>query len=172
MEIQGDGFILRKLRESDATSLQKHADNPHIADFLFDRFPCPYSLQDAEDFIALCMADEADTRFAIVIDDEVTGMVGIEMRFDIYRKSPLIGYWLSELHWGKGITSKAVKLVVAYGFAQLDIVRIQAGVLDNNPRSMRVLEKAGFTKEAVLKNAIIKKDVILDEHLYAILKGD
>jgi RimJ/RimL family protein N-acetyltransferase len=35
---------------------------------------------------------------------------------------------------------------------------------------MRVLEKAGFVKEGIMKNAIIKNGVVMDEHLYAILK--
>jgi ribosomal-protein-alanine N-acetyltransferase len=65
-----------------------------------------------------------------------------------------------------------VKLVTHYGFTQLDIVRLQAGVFGNNPKSMRVLEKAGFFKEAVLKNAVVKNGVLMDEHLYAILKPE
>jgi ribosomal-protein-alanine N-acetyltransferase len=134
-------------------------------------FHRPIQLNDAVDFIKLAMADDVQTKFAIVINGEVAGMIGIDLRGDIYRKSALIGYWLGQEHWGKGIMPKAVNLVVDYGFANLDIVRLQAGVLGNNPKSMRVLEKAGFVKEAICKNAIVKNGVILDEHLYAILKA-
>jgi len=66
--------------------------------------------------------------------------------------------------------TEAVKLIVDYGFKNLDIVRIQAGVLSNNPASMRVLEKAGFIKEGILRNGIVKNELILDEHIYGILK--
>ncbi|QEC76934.1 GNAT family N-acetyltransferase [Mucilaginibacter ginsenosidivorax] len=170
MEIKSDGFILRELRLADAESLQKHADNPRIFDALLDRFPSPYTMADAVDFIGLAMAENVQTKFAIVINGEVAGVIGIDLRGDIYRKSALIGYWLGQDHWGKGIMPKAVKLVVNYGFANLDIVRLQAGVLGNNPKSMRVLEKAGFVKEAICKNAIIKNGLIFDEHLYATLK--
>jgi len=170
MEIKGDGFNLRELRLDDAASLQKHADNIAIFNCLLDRFPSPYTLDDALAFIKLTQADEIQTKFAIDINSEVVGVIGIDLREDIYRKSALIGYWLGQEHWGKGIMPKAVKLVVDYGFANLDIVRLQAGVLGNNPKSMRVLEKAGLVKEAVCKNAIVKNDLILDEHLYAILK--
>jgi RimJ/RimL family protein N-acetyltransferase len=170
MEIKGDGFILRELRLTDAEPLQKHADNPEIFNALFDRFPSPYTLADAIDFIRLRIADIVQTKFAIVINGELAGVIGIDLRDDIYRKSALIGYWLGQEHWGKGVMPKAVKLVVDYGFANLDIVRLQAGVLGNNPKSMRVLEKAGFVKEGVFKDAIIKNNVVLDEHLYAILK--
>ncbi len=170
MEIQGDGFILREMRLDDAPAMQKHADNPLIFNALFDRFPSPYTLADAIDFIKLRIADEVQTKFAIIIDGELVGVIGIDLREDIYRKSALIGYWLGDKYWGRGIMPKVVKRVVDYGFANLDIVRLQAGVLGNNPKSMRVLEKAGFIKEAVCKDAIVKNNVVMDEHLYAILK--
>jgi len=64
----------------------------------------------------------------------------------------------------------AIKLVTDYAFANLDVIRIQAGVLGNNPKSMRVLEKAGFVKEGILKNSMVKNDVVLDEHIYGIVK--
>jgi RimJ/RimL family protein N-acetyltransferase len=172
MEITGADFILRELRLGDAAALQKQADNPNIACFLFDRFPSPYILSDAIGFIKLRLADEIQTKFAIVIDDELAGVIGIDFREDLYRKAPLIGYWLGERYWGKGIMTKAVRLMVNYGFANLNIVRLQAGILSNNPASMRVLEKAGFKKEGILKNNIIKNEVILDEHIYGILKSD
>jgi RimJ/RimL family protein N-acetyltransferase len=172
MELHGQGFILRNWLEHDAESLQKHADSPNISDYLFDKFPSPYTLTDAQQFISFKMQQEPVTNFAIAINNEVVGVIGLDFREDIYRKTPLIGYWISEDFWGNGIMSQAVKLMVNYGFAHLDIVRIQAGVLGNNPKSMRVLEKAGFTKEGILRNSIIKKGVILDEHVYAILKPE
>lgn len=170
MELQGNGFILRNWKADDAEALQKHADNTNISDFLFDRFPSPYTLAEAHHFIGLKINQDPMTNFVIAVNDEVAGVIGLDFREDIYRKAPLLGYWLSEQLWGKGIMPQAIKLIVDYGFRHLDIVRIQAGVLGNNPRSMRVLEKAGFIKEGILKNAIIKNGAILDEHIYAVLK--
>jgi ribosomal-protein-alanine N-acetyltransferase len=94
----------------------------------------------------------------------------LEVKEDVYRKTALLGYWLSEDFWGRGIMPEGVKLISDYAFKNLDIIRIQAGVFSNNPKSMRVLEKAGFAKEGILKNAIIKNETILDEHIYAIVK--
>jgi RimJ/RimL family protein N-acetyltransferase len=82
----------------------------------------------------------------------------------------LIGYWLSEDQWGKGVMTEAVKLVTAYAFNRLGIIRVQAGVLSKNPASMRVLEKAGYQKEGISRNAVVKNNEIFDEHVYAILK--
>ena len=77
-----------------------------------------------------------------------------------------IGYWLAEPFWGRGIVTDAVRALVPVAFEQTDIVRIQAGIFSNNPASMRVLEKCGFVREAVHRNAITKNGVMMDEVMY------
>ncbi|MFX9552167.1 GNAT family protein, partial [Acinetobacter baumannii] len=63
-----------------------------------------------------------------------------------------------------------VKLLTDYAFKNLDVIRVQAGVFGQNTASMRVLEKAGYVKEGIMRNAIIKNGEVMDKHVYAILK--
>lgn len=170
MEIKGQGFTLRGWRPDDAESLQKHADNPNIYNFLLDRFPHPYAMDAAVNWVTMMLHQDPFVNFVIAVDDKAVGVIGLEMRDDVYRKAPLLGYWLGEEFWGRGIMTQAVKLVTEYAFANLDIVRIQAGVLSNNPRSMRVLEKAGFAFEGILKKGIFKNGVVLDEWIYGMVR--
>jgi ribosomal-protein-alanine N-acetyltransferase len=170
MELQGNGFIIRGWKKGDEISLQKNADNPNVSRFLMDRFPSPYTMEAAVNWVNNLLEQDPLINFAITIDDQVIGGIGLEMRQDVYRKTALLGYWLSEELWGKGIITEAVKLITQYAFEHLDIIRLQAGVLEKNPASMRVLEKAGYIKEGVLRNAAIKQGEIMDEHVYAILK--
>jgi RimJ/RimL family protein N-acetyltransferase len=170
MELKGKGFTLRGWTIDDVESLQKHADNSNVYSFLMDRFPHPYTMEAAINWIALMLTQNPIVNFAIDIDGKAVGVIGLEIRNDVYRKAPLLGYWISETLWGHGIMPEAVKLITAYAFNTLDVVRVQAGVLSNNPRSMRVLEKAGYVKEGILKSNIIKNGVILDEHIYAVVK--
>jgi [ribosomal protein S5]-alanine N-acetyltransferase len=170
MELRGANFVLREWRKGDVTSLQKHANNVNINSFLLDRFPNPYTSKAARKWVALMLQQKPHVNFAIDVRGFVVGVIGLDFREDVYRKAPLLGYWISETFWGRGIMTEAVKLIVDYGFKNLDIVRIQAGVLSNNPGSMRVLEKAGFTKEGILKQGIIKNGAILDEHIYGLVK--
>jgi [ribosomal protein S5]-alanine N-acetyltransferase len=170
MELKGTGFSLREWRKGDVVSLQKHADNININSYLLDRFPNPYTTKAARSWIALMLIQKPQVNFAIDVRGFAIGVIGLDLREDVYRKAPLLGYWLSETFWGRGIMTEAIKIIVDYGFNNLDIVRIQAGVLSNNPRSMRVLEKAGFVKEGILKQGIIKNGVILDEHIYGLVK--
>lgn len=168
MELQGNGFTLRGWKLSDAASLQRNADNINISRFLLDRFPSPYTMEAAEGWVQLWQGQDPMINFAITIDDVVVGGIGLELRADVYRKTPLIGYWLAESHWGKGIMPEAVKLVCDYTFAQLDAICILAYVLSQNTSSMRVLEKAGFSKIGVIPRSVIKGGVVMDEHVYCL----
>jgi RimJ/RimL family protein N-acetyltransferase len=170
MELHGDGFILRGWYLKDADSLRRNADNPKIAQYLLDRFPSPYTAEAAENWVEYWQNQDPIINFAIAIDDEIIGGVGLEIRSDVYRKSPLIGYWLAEQHWGKGIMPKAVKLVTQYAFEHLDAICLLGYVLSKNPASMRVMEKAGYSKIGVIPQSVIKGGEILDEHVYAIQK--
>ena len=170
MELKGTGFIIRGWKKGDEVSLQKNADNSKVSSCLMDRFPYPYTMDHAIHWVNILANQDPLVNFAITIDDEVIGGIGIEPREDVYRKTAIIGYWLSEELWGKGIMPEAVKLVTEYAFNHLGFIRVQASVYSKNPASMRVLEKAGYTKEGVMRNAVIKNGVVMDEHMYAILK--
>lgn len=170
MELHGTGFMLRGWKEEDAAAIQPHADNPNVYNYLLDRFPHPYTLEAAQNWVSLMLSIKPNYNFVIEINGNAAGVVGLEMREDVYRKSPLLGYWISETLWGRGIMTAAIKLLADYAFKELDIIRIQAGVLGNNPRSMRTLEKAGFKKEGILKNSMVKNGEILDEHVYGLVK--
>lgn len=167
MEIKGSKFTLRHWQSADAPALQKHANNPKVPAYLLDRFPSPYSLADAEAFIDLMLNQLTITNFAIEINGEVAGGIGLDFRADVYRKSPLIGYWLSEQYWGHGIMTEVVKLVTDYAFNNFDVICVLALIFSKNTGSMRVLEKAGYVQQGVIKQSVIKAGEIMDEHIYA-----
>ena len=170
MELKGTGFIIREWKRGDEIALQKNANNPKVSGCLMDRFPSPYTMDDAIFWVNNLINQNPLVNLAITINDEVIGGIGLEPRQDVYRKTAILGYWLSEELWGRGIMPEAVKLVTTYAFTQLDFIRIQASVYSKNPASMRVLEKSGFVKEGIMRNAVIKNGLVMDEHLYAILK--
>lgn len=163
MSIITPGSILREWTFQDAESLARHADNPHIAAMMKDAFPTPYTLDDAYRFINRATSPSASLFIAIERGGEAVGGIGIHPHYDATHRSADIGYWLSESCWGKGIITDAVRSLVPVVFGKCDIVRLQAGVLSNNPASMRVLEKCGFVREAVHRNAVTKQGVRLDE---------
>ncbi|OKS85366.1 GNAT family N-acetyltransferase [Mucilaginibacter polytrichastri] len=170
MQLQGNTFILRGWLPNDSAFLQRQADNSNISRFLFDTFPYPYTINDAEQFIAGHLNQNPATTFAITINGAIAGGIEFKPGADVYRKSASLGYWLGESFWGCGVMTAAVGLITSYIFDNFDIVRIQATVKDNNPASMRVLTKAGFIKESVRQFALFKNGILMDEHVYALLK--
>jgi ribosomal-protein-alanine N-acetyltransferase len=170
MELLGSVFTLREWQSGDEQSLQEQANNKNISCYLLDRFPYPYTMDDAKKYVSSHQNQNPLTNFAIIINYNVAGGIEFKPGKDIYRKNALLGYWLGQTFWSLGIMTEAVKLITSYAFENFDIIRMQANVNANNPASMRVLEKAGFQKEGVLKRAIVKYGEVIDEHLYALVK--
>ena len=81
-----------------------------------------------------------------------------------------LGYWIGEAYWGQGIVTEAVNAMVKYTFEHFDVVRIYAGVFKGNIGSQVVLQKAGFTLESTISKGVIKNGILLDEHIYSIVK--
>lgn len=163
-------FILREWRDTDAEAMARFANNSKIAKNLRDGFPHPYTVEDARAYIAGCKADTAGFARAIEAEGMAVGSIGIFPGHDVYRKSAELGYWLAEPYWGKGIMSHAVELICEVVFSEMDIVRIFAEPFAKNKASQRVLEKAGFVLEGIMRNSVYKNGEIQDSCIYALLK--
>jgi len=170
MEIVLSRCVVRSFRADDAPSLARHANNRAIWINLRDQFPSPYSLADAEHWIREAAALQPQTHFAIAVDGAAVGAIGLHLKKDVRRLSAEIGYWLGEEFWGRGIATEAVRAVTGHAFARFDVVRVYAGAFEWNEASMRVLEKAGYTREARLRKAITKDGRTIDLMLYAIVR--
>lgn len=163
-------YKLRDWRLSDLASLVEHANNYQVAKWLTDQFPYPYAEADGLSFIESVLQDKSSLILAITVDGKAVGSIGIFPQSGVHRKSAEIGYWLSEAYWGQGITPRAIREMVNLGFKKYDIVRIFARTFAGNAQSQRALEKAGFTLEARLRNAIFKNKALQDELIYVLLK--
>ncbi|MDK2947869.1 MAG: [ribosomal protein S5]-alanine N-acetyltransferase [Methanolobus sp.] len=173
MQILTNDFILRNWEEKDAERLASIANNQKIAENLNDGFPHPYSIEDAKRFISFAIEEnKSSLLFAIEINGTVAGSIGAYFKDNVHRKNAEIGYYLAEEYWGKGITTKAVRCLTQYLFEKYDIIRVYALPFARNTGSRRVLEKAGFRCETILKNSIIKNGIVQDDCIYAILKDE
>jgi RimJ/RimL family protein N-acetyltransferase len=168
MEIPCGPCVLRPWQNDDAESLVRHANDPAVAAHLRDRFPHPYTPADAERWLQIATAQSPLTNFAIEVDGEAVGGIGLILGSDIERCSAEIGYWVGRRVWGRGLATAAVRGLTAYGFAEFGLTRIFATVFAGHAASARVLEKAGFRREGVLRRAAIKAGVVHDLVMYAV----
>lgn len=163
-------FLLRAWTFDDITSLAKNINNIHIWNNVRDGLPYPYTERDAEEYIGMTLNKAYVQDFAIVVDGEAVGGVGFIPLNDVERYSAELGYWIGEDYWNRGIMGEAIRQVVDYVFRETDIIRLFASVYGFNLASMRVLEKAGFTRQAVLRKAAVKNGKVIDMHYFDIVK--
>lgn len=163
---------IRKWKLSDAKDLAIALSNKKIQDNLRDGLPYPYTEQDGADYIsAMLSADENETfAFAITVDGKAVGSIGVFRQVNIHRQTAELGYYLAEEYWGKGIMTEAVKQICEYVFGKSDIIRIYAEPFAYNAASCRVLEKAGFQCEGVLRKNAVKNGKIVDMKIYSLIK--
>ncbi len=153
-----------------AEQFAEYKNNPTVFNNGYDKVPNPFTLKDAKGFINLQISKKNQQRKLIYWKEKFVGEIGLEIKKDVFRLGAEMGYFIGEPFWGKGIASKAIKLMVDYTFNNFNIIRIEAGVFDFNKASMRVLEKNGFYLESINKNAVLKNGKIIDDYTWVKLK--
>ena len=83
-----------------------------------------------------------------------------------------ISYALVPNERGKGYCTEAVKIIVDYLFLSRDMVRVQAHTDARNLASQKVLEKAGFKREGILRKYTFAEGEWRDNILYSILRHE
>lgn len=163
-------FLLRPWKITDAENLVLYANNENIARFMTNQFPHPFTAEHAIAFINNAIQYQPTKIFAITVNKQAIGGIGIHPQTDIYCNNAELGYWLAQPFWGQGIATNAIKQMVDYGFKTFNINRIYARPYGNNMASQKVLQKAGFILEATLQKTIFKNNELLDELIYAVRK--
>lgn len=162
-------FKLRAWKKEDLKSLVKYANNLSIAKNMTDMFPHPYSEADGMSFIEFATQPGSAHIFAIEVDGEAAGGIGIHPQHDIHRKNAELGYWLGEPFWGMGIISRAIRQALDFAFRNYnDIDRIFARPFGSNTASQKVLKKNGFVREAHFEKTLIKNGELQYELVYAV----
>ncbi len=135
--------------------------------------PHPYTTEDAVKWIS-----SHDSQFfngtgmqsAMTLNGQFMGVVGLSISKAHNRAE--IGYWLGKPYWGNGCTTEAVKAVVRYAFEELKLNKLTSRHFPQNPASGKVLEKAGFEREGVLRSEYLKDGQYLDAVVFGYLRED
>lgn len=122
-----------------------------VARWMTRAFPHPYTVRDADFWIAHAMRDPRGRVYAIEVDGVVAGGIGIEPFGGERSGTAAFGYWLGRAYWGRGIATDAARTLSDDALANGNLRRLDARVFAPNVASARVLEKAGFRLEATLR---------------------
>ncbi len=167
--LTGTHCVLRELRVDDAPSLSQNANNVAVWRNLFEGFPRPYTLADAQAWCdPLTRPASAGYVWGITRRGEVIGCMGLRPDVGWLRCNAEVGYWTGEAHWRLGITSEALGLVTAWAWAtKPELTRIYAPIFSWNEGSQAVALKQGFLLEAHLPQSAIKDGRVIDRVQYA-----
>lgn len=160
--IQTGRLLLRRPVDMDASALfNGYARDPEVVRHLTWR---PHQrIAETHEFLARCRVGwdaGVDLTWAITLhgDDTLIGMIGARPRG--FKTD--IGYVLARPHWGQGIMTEAARVIVDLAFTDPAVHRVWAVCDFDNHASARVMEKAGLTREGVLRRWIVHPNVSPD----------
>lgn len=167
-------LILRQLSVADAPSMFEYSHRADVTRFLlWDPHP-------TEAFTRRYLRDlqekyRSGTYYDWGLELQDTGkLIGTcgFVRIDRDHSRAEIGYVLHPDYWFLGLAAEAVGAVLAYGFVNLHLQRIEARYMVGNDASRRVMEKCGMTFEGIQRSAVFAKNAYHDVGVCAITRDD
>lgn len=165
--LSGASAALVPLALPHAASLQRHADDELVWQTLFEGFPRPYTIEDAQ---AWCVGGwrAGGAVWGVSVADEVIGCIGVRQDKGWMRCNAEVGYWIGRAHWGKGIATQALRLASDWALSDMgELTRLYAPIFDWNAASQRVARNAGYVLEGRMPSSAIKAGRVIGRVLYA-----
>lgn len=172
--LETERFLLRQGTMADAPGYFAIFSNPDVTKYYdLETFT---ELAQAEDLLRRAQAGyEEHKRIRWIIvpkgEDAMIGSIGFHS-WDKGDFKAEIGYELRRERWGQGVIAEVMPFVLAYGFQHLQLNRVEAQFHPLNSGSRRVLEKAGFQREGLLRDYAFMKGQFLDVEVYSLLKRE
>jgi RimJ/RimL family protein N-acetyltransferase len=172
----GDGVVaLRPWRIADVPAMTAACRDDGIQRWTM--VPDGYTEEQARAFVAHTdAARRADTSLELaVVDaanaDDVLGAVGL-VTIDWDRERAEVGYWTAPHARRRGVAVRAVRVLSGWAFADLGLVRLELTPYAGNGPSERVAERAGYTREGILRSYYRSKTGLVDVVMFSLLRDD
>ncbi len=172
--IETERLLLRKITMEDARDMYAYCSNSEVTRFV--TWDAHQSLADTEAFVEFILnnykkKDLSPWGMEHKKTGKIIGTVDLAS-WNPKHQSAEIAYCIHQDYWGKGLTTEAAKAVIAFGFSNMQLVRIQARCFVANIGSERVMEKVGMTFEGIIRKGMLVKGRHEDLKLYSILKEE
>jgi RimJ/RimL family protein N-acetyltransferase len=163
VKLEDGEIVLRRLAARDVPAIVAACQDPEIP--RWTSVPSPYTEDDARAFLRRAAGVSA---ILAAGDEEFLGTIGWWWVADNVQ----FGYWVKREARGRGVATRALRLLSEWAFAELGACRLQLFAEPGNVASQRVAEKAGFHREALLRSYIDLKGTRRDVYMYALLRED
>lgn len=171
--LETERLILREISKNDAEGIFSCFSNENVTRYYGQE--TLDNIEQAEafvDFFANSYKEKKGIRWGIEIkgNQGIIGTIGFNAWSPKHKRAE-IGYEIHPEHWRKGYTFEAVSKVIQYGFDEFGLTRIGAVVFIDNEASNKLLTKAGFQKEGVLRDYMYQNGEAYDTYVYSLLKN-
>lgn len=173
--LQKDNVRLRPVKRSDVRRLLKWVNDPEVTQFITQNFPV---LEANEEKWIEGLANNQKSNAVFIIETkkskswQAIGICGLH-GVDPINHNAEAGTFIGEkTSWSKGIGTKAIGLLITYGFNTLNLHRINSMAVAFNQRSIGLQLKLGFKKEGQRKEAIFKNGTWHDLVMFGLLRKD
>ena len=156
--LQSTGLTLRPLREEDIDPIFNACQDLTIS--AFTRVPSPYDREMAEEFVresSIAYRNHVSITFAIEVGGEFAGTIGLHS-LQLGDHMAEVGYWMDSSFRGTGICTEALTILTNFALSIMHFRRIEGLTNFDNLASQRVLERAGYAREALLASRATRPD--------------
>jgi [ribosomal protein S5]-alanine N-acetyltransferase len=172
--LETERLLLRWLDDRDVPALQEVFSHPDVlrywgGDPAYDEAGARRLLAQIHD--AFARAELFQWGIARRADDQVVGTCTLT-RFDSRNRRAEVGFALGRQHWGHGYASEAMSSLIAFAFADLDLIRLEADADPRNDRSIAVLERLGFRREGLLRDRWLVAGEAQDSAVFGLLRRE
>jgi ribosomal-protein-alanine N-acetyltransferase len=172
-EIQTERLLLRKVTLDDAEDMLACFSDPEVA--RHTAWEAYDSIEQVRDRLRYVISnyeqgEPANWGLELRESGRLIGMCGFMAGSwvpEFARAS--LGYAIAREHWGRGLTTEAVRAAIAFGFERLELNRIEDRCIAENTASERVMQKAGMSYEGALQDYVFGKGAYRNYKVYSIL---
>ena len=173
-ELTTPRLLLRKFKRADAHDVFAYASDPQVT--LYTPWEHHRDLKTTRQFLSTVLnayrqGQPAPWGIVLRRTGKLIGAIGLK-NWALQHSRAEVGYVLSREYWGKGYVTEALNAVLAFGFSEMELHRIEAKAVPENRGSTRVMEKAGMKFEGQLRDYELVKGAYQSLNLYSILKSD
>lgn len=166
-------LILRPFTMSDLDDVWAYASDPEVTRYTI--FDFHQDRTTTEEYLSSVLTRSTGDSHLFALEHRETHRVlgGCSIRnLDRRNSHAEMGYALARAYWNQGYATEAVRAVIAFGFRELDLNRVEAKCVPQHTASWRVMHKAGMTYEGILRQAEFFKGKFQDLAVYSILRSE
>jgi RimJ/RimL family protein N-acetyltransferase len=172
--LRGDRIVLRPLEREHLARCVKWFNDPEVTQYLGMYLPMTEMAE--EKWIEDTATDRTRVNFVIeAIEGEFSKPIGSTGLENINTKdhSATFGIAIGDKdYWSKGYGTEAARLLVNYGFEQLNLHRVNSFVIGFNDRSLNLHKSLGFTEEGRMRQAVYRNGKYYDHVVAGILREE